>query len=113
VMVTQGGICNHMLWVQERFPLRATDAVLLKMPFSFDASMLEFYAPLLAGARLVVARPGGHQDAQYLEEVMKREGVTWLLGVPTSLRMLVSEGALERCTQLRAAFSGGEVLGRE
>ena len=113
VMVTQGGLCNHMLWMQERFPLRATDAVLQKLSFSFDASMLEFYAPLLAGARLVVARPGGHQDAQYLVEVMEREGVTWLLGPPTLLRMLVSEGAMERCTQLRVAFSGGEVLGRE
>ena len=113
VMISQGGISNHMLWMQECFPLRATDAVLQKTPFSFDASVWEFYAPLLAGARLVMARPGGHQEAQYLVEVMEREGVTRLQGVPTLLRMLVSEGGLERCTQLREVFSGGEVLGRE
>jgi amino acid adenylation domain-containing protein len=113
VMISQGAICNHMLWMQERFPLRANDAILQKTPFSFDASVWEFYAPLLAGARLVMARPGGHQDAAYLVEVMEREGVTRLQCVPTLLRMLVSEGGLERCTQLREVFSGGEVLGHE
>jgi non-ribosomal peptide synthetase component F len=40
--------------------------MLQKTPFSFDASAWEFYAPLLAGAQLLMARPGGHQDAQYL-----------------------------------------------
>ena len=113
VMISQRAICNHMLWMHERFPLKATDAVLQKTPFSFDASVWEFYAPLLAGARLVMAQPGGHQDAAYLLEVMEREGVTRLQGVPTLLRMLVSAGGLERCTQLREVFSGGEVLGRE
>jgi amino acid adenylation domain-containing protein len=113
VMITQGALCNHMLWMHERFPLTATDAVLQKTPFSFDASVWEFWAPLLAGARLVLARPGGHQDAAYLVEVMERERVTRLQGVPTLLRMLVSEGELERCTQLREVYSGGEVLRRD
>jgi len=49
-----------MAWMQERFPLREEDRVLQKTPFSFDASVWEFYAPLLAGARLVLAAPGGH-----------------------------------------------------
>ncbi|HEV7398617.1 MAG TPA: amino acid adenylation domain-containing protein [Pyrinomonadaceae bacterium] len=113
VMISHRAIRNHMLWMHERFPMRATDAMLQKTPFSFDASAWEFYAPLLAGARLVMARPGGHQDAQYLVEVMEREGVTRFQGVPTLLRMLVNAGGLERCTQLREVFSGGEVLGRE
>ena len=64
VMISQGALCNHMLWMHERFPLKATDVVLQKTPFSFDASVWEFYAPLLAGARLVMALPGGHQDAR-------------------------------------------------
>jgi amino acid adenylation domain-containing protein len=113
VMIAQRGLCNHMLWMQQSFPLQATDAVLQKTPFSFDASVWEFWAPLLAGARLVMAQPGGQQDAQYLLEVMAREGVTRLQGVPTLLRMLVSEGELKRCTKLREVFSGGEVLRRE
>ena len=38
-----------------------TTAVLQKTPFSFDVSVWEFFWPLLTGARLVLARPGGHQ----------------------------------------------------
>jgi len=113
VMISHRAIRNRMLWMHERFPMRDTDVMLQKTPFSFDASVWEFYAPLLAGAQLVMARPGGHQDAQYLVNVMEREGVTRFQGVPTLLRMLVNEGGLERCTQLREVFSGGEVLGRE
>ena len=36
--------------------------VLQKTPFSFDVSVWEFFWPLMAGARLVVAEPGGHRD---------------------------------------------------
>ena len=38
---------------------RRDDAVLQKTPFSFDVSVWELFWPLLAGARLVMARPGG------------------------------------------------------
>ena len=41
--------------------LDASDRVLQKTPFSFDVSVWEFFWPLLAGARLVLARPGGHR----------------------------------------------------
>ncbi|HEY0100379.1 MAG TPA: AMP-binding protein, partial [Pyrinomonadaceae bacterium] len=65
VVVTHRAITNHMRWMQERFPLTHTDRVLQKTPFSFDASVWEFYAPLLCGGQLVMARPGGHRDGAY------------------------------------------------
>ena len=62
-MITHGNLSNHMQWMQSSFPLSADDCVLQKTPFSFDASVWEFYAPLLVGARLLLVRPGGHRDA--------------------------------------------------
>ena len=47
--------------------------MLQKTPFSFDVSVWEFFWPLLAGARLVLARPGGHQDPAYLAELIRGE----------------------------------------
>ncbi|HYO62019.1 MAG TPA: amino acid adenylation domain-containing protein [Pyrinomonadaceae bacterium] len=110
VAVTHASIVNHMLWMQEQFPLEPTDAVLQKTPFSFDASVWEFYAPLLAGARLVMARPGGHQDGAYLVRAVAEQGITVLQVVPTLLRMLVETDGLERCDGLRRLFCGGEAL---
>ncbi|HWS53774.1 MAG TPA: AMP-binding protein, partial [Pyrinomonadaceae bacterium] len=66
VMVTHAALSNHMLWMLGRFPLSGSDSVLLKTPVSFDASVWEFFAPLLSGARLLAARAGGHRDAGYL-----------------------------------------------
>ncbi len=112
VMITHAAISNHMQWMQQAYGLQAEDAVLQKTPFSFDASVWEFYAPLLSGARLVMARPGGHQDSQYLVRVMQEEQVSILQGVPSLLRLLASEAGLSGCG-LRRVFSGGERLAVE
>src|SRR6185436_18320740 len=63
---THGGLRNRLLWMQRAYGLTPEDRVLQKTPFSFDVSVWEFFWPLIAGARLVVARPGGHQDPFYL-----------------------------------------------
>jgi amino acid adenylation domain-containing protein len=112
VMISQQAICNHMRWMQASFPLSAADAVLQKTPFSFDASVWEFYAPLFAGGRLVLAQPGGQQDSGYLVRTMAAEGVTVLQVVPTLLQMLVQEPGLAECSKLKRVFCGGEILTR-
>ncbi len=71
-MNSHRGIVNRLLWMQEAYGLGASDRVLQKTPFSFDVSVWEFFWPLLTGARLVVARPGGHQDPAYLVETDRR-----------------------------------------
>ena len=58
VMIPHRAICNHMFWMQTAFPLTSDDRVLQRTPCSFDASVWEFYAPLLAGAELIMAAPG-------------------------------------------------------
>nr|QEO74872.1 condensation domain-containing protein [uncultured bacterium] len=113
VMIPHGAITNHMHWVQQRYPLQSDDVMLQKTAFSFDASVWEFFAPLLAGARLVLARPGGQQDSQYLIDVMQQQRVSILQGVPSLLRVLVGEQGLEACVGLRRVFSGGERLTAE
>jgi amino acid adenylation domain-containing protein len=110
VMITHRALVNHMSWMQEAFQFCETDRVLQKTPISFDASVWEFYAPLLVGAKLVMAEPGGHRDAGYLIEAMRKEEVTVLQVVPTLLRLLLDGGALSRCESLRQVFCGGEEL---
>src|SRR5215204_308531 len=71
VMVPHRALGNHMIWMQQRFPLTPADRVIQKTPFSFDASVWELFAPLMAGAQLVMAAPGGHQDVPYLVRFMR------------------------------------------
>ena len=51
VMVPHRALANHMRWMQRTFSITSSDCVLQKTPFSFDASVWEFFLPLLAGAR--------------------------------------------------------------
>ncbi|QIR37149.1 amino acid adenylation domain-containing protein [Tolypothrix sp. PCC 7910] len=110
VMLTHRNLCNHMLWMQATFPLNETDKVLQKTPFSFDASVWEFYAPLLVGGQLLLAQPGGHADAAYLLNVIAQQEVTTVQFVPSLLRILLEQGGIEACDSLKQVFCGGEVL---
>ncbi len=84
VMIPHRGIVNHMFWMQRVYPADEHDAVLQKTPFSFDASVWEFYGPLMAGARLVMAKPQGHLDSGYVARTICEQKVTTLQLVPSS-----------------------------
>src|SRR6185369_3658359 len=70
VVNSHRGIVNRLLWMQEACGLDAGDRFLQKTPFGFDVSVPEFFAPLILGARLVVARPDGHRDSAYLARLV-------------------------------------------
>ncbi|MEO8334162.1 MAG: amino acid adenylation domain-containing protein [bacterium] len=105
------GIVNRLLWMQGEYTLTAADSVLQKTPFSFDVSVWEFFLPLLAGARLVMAEPGGHRDPAYLAEVIGAQKITVLHFVPSMLRAFLEEPAAAACgTTLRDVMCSGEAL---
>jgi amino acid adenylation domain-containing protein len=110
VMISHSALCNHMFWMLAAFPLSTADRILQKTPISFDASVWEFYAPLLTGAQLVMARPRLHTDAAYLVRAINQHQITILQLVPTMLRVLLEEPGIEECQSLRHLFCGGEAL---
>jgi len=112
-MNTHGGIRNRLLWGQETFRLAPEERVMQKTPFSFDVSVWEFFWPLTVGARLVVARPGGHQDSGYLVKLVQEEGITTIHFVSSMLQMFLEEAGLERCTTLKRVMCSGEALSLE
>ena len=113
VAIPHRAIVNHMRWMASAFPLQRDDRVLQKTPFSFDASVWEFWAPLLEGACLVLARPGVPQDPRLLAETIRRERITVLQVVPTLLQALLDEPGFHECRELRRVFVGGEALSFE
>jgi len=110
VVNTHEGIVNRLLWMQKAYPLGPADRVLQKTPYSFDVSVWELFWPLLAGARLVIARPGGHQDPAYLARLIVAEGVTVAHFVPSMLQVFVEEPAAAACAPLRRVMASGEAL---
>ena len=113
VVVPHRGIVNRLLWSKSVYRLDATERVLQKTPSSFDVSVPEFFGPLIVGATLVLARPGGHQDPAYLAELIQAERVTEVNFVPSMLRVFLEEPAAAGCTGLRRVLAAGEALTTE
>ncbi|HEY0170318.1 MAG TPA: amino acid adenylation domain-containing protein [Pyrinomonadaceae bacterium] len=112
-MNTHRAVCNRLLWMQEQYRLTSADGVMQKTPFGFDASVWEFFWPLVTGARLVVARPGGHRDNSYLAGLIKEQGVTTMHFAPAMLRAFLEEPAAEGCGGLRRVMSSNESLAHD
>jgi non-ribosomal peptide synthetase component F len=95
VMISHRAICNRLLWMQDEYRLSENDRVLQKTPYTFDVSVWEFFWPLMTGARLVMARPGGHQDSAYLARLIAERQITTLHFVPSMLQVFLDEEGLE------------------
>jgi amino acid adenylation domain-containing protein len=103
-------VVNRLEWMQRRYQLGERDRVLQKTPFSFDVSVWEFFWPLLHGAKLVLARPGGHRDPLYLAELIEDKDITTLHFVPSMLQSFMSQFPEGRCASLRQIMCSGEEL---
>ncbi|MBF8188608.1 amino acid adenylation domain-containing protein [Nonomuraea sp. K274] len=110
VVVSHEAIVNRIRWMQAEYGLTAEDRVLQKTPSSFDVSVWEFFWPLVTGATLVVAEPGGHRDAAYLAALIQRERVTTVHFVPSMLRAFLADPDATGCTGLRTVICSGEAL---
>ncbi|WP_032618840.1 AMP-binding protein, partial [Pseudomonas tremae] len=110
VMIEHCAIVNRLLWAQDHYRLSREDRFLQKTPFGFDVSVWEFFLPLLAGAQLVIARPAGHQDPEYLAELIAGSGVTILHFVPSMLQSFLNQVGPLACSTLRQVFCSGEAL---
>jgi amino acid adenylation domain-containing protein len=103
-------LINRLQWMQRQYQLGACDRVLQKTPFSFDVSVWEFFWTLMSGARLVVARPRGHQDPDYLIKLIEEQGVTTVHFVPSMLQAFLDRHRSGECPSLRRVICSGEEL---
>lgn len=110
VVVSHDAIVNRLLWMHDQYPIDANDRVLQKTPAGFDVSVWEFFWPMIVGSCLVVAKPDGHKDPVYLQELIHSQKITTLHFVPSMLQIFVQQADAQRCESLRQVFCSGEAL---
>lgn len=113
VMNEHRGVLNRMIWMLDAFPLTENDRVVQKTPYSFDVSIYEFFWPLLSGACLVVSKPGGHKDSEYLINLIVEHSITAIHFVPSMLQVFLLNESVQRCHTLRRVICSGEALSYE
>jgi amino acid adenylation domain-containing protein len=110
VINTHRGLSNRLFWMQQQYNIQSSERILQKTPFSFDVSVWEFFLPLLNGACLVMAKPGGHQDPNYLIEIIEREQITTLHFVPAMLGVFLENLKGNSCQSIKRVICSGEAL---
>jgi amino acid adenylation domain-containing protein len=110
VLVSHRSIMNRLAWGLAHFDVGVEDRVLLSTTASFDVSVPELFAPLQAGAAVVVARPDGRRDPSYLAELIRSEGVTGADFVPSLLEVFAAEPSAKDCRSLRWIEVAGEAF---
>ncbi|WP_344516053.1 amino acid adenylation domain-containing protein, partial [Dactylosporangium maewongense] len=110
VAVSHEGIVNRLVWMQSRFGIQEGDRVLQKTPFGFDVSVWELFWPLIQGATMVIARPGGHRDPGYVAELIRDERVDTVHFVPSMLEAFLATPQAAECGGLRRVVCSGEAL---
>ena len=110
VMLEHKGTVNVLAWAQAKHVPASDDRMLQKTPLSFDVAIWEMFWPLIGGATLVVARPDGHKDPDYILDVIRSERITSVHFVPSMLQLLLDHDGASLCTSLRRVICSGEAL---
>ncbi|MFC7446985.1 amino acid adenylation domain-containing protein, partial [Rhodococcus daqingensis] len=110
VSVSHAAIVNQLAWYIAEYQLTSTDTVLQKTTIVFDPSVSELLAPYIVGAHLVILRPDGHRDVEYLIEMVQRWNASVMGFVPSMLAAMLSDDSVRLPASLRALMLGGEAL---
>ncbi|MGL4858165.1 MAG: non-ribosomal peptide synthetase, partial [Enterobacteriaceae bacterium] len=110
VGISHAAIVNRLCWMQQSYQLTAEDRVLQKTPLSFDVSVWELFWPLISGAVLVIAKPGGHRDPAYLCHLIASQAITTLHFVPPMLSLFLDKVQQQQIFTLKRVICSGQAL---
>lgn len=92
VMVKHNGIVNLLIDFIAIFDVKPEDTLLAISTISFDISVLEFFLPLLSGARVHLATREEAMNAEWLDKTIQEFPITYLQGTPTTWELLLASG---------------------
>lgn len=108
VQVTHKNLTNLLQSVLKEPGIQETDIFLSITTISFDIAGAELYAPLLAGAQLLLANDTAVKDTRILLEILKKEKISMMQATPATWQMLLDAGWKEPLPI--KAISTGEAL---
>jgi amino acid adenylation domain-containing protein len=110
VMMSHRSLVNRFLWGLDMFQRNGDDRVLQQFSLSFDYSVWEIFIALTSGACLVLAKPYGQRDSEYITRLIKERNITIAGFVPSMLNAFLNETNIENLKSLRQVFTGGEEI---
>jgi amino acid adenylation domain-containing protein len=106
VVIEHRQAMNFLHGLVSNWAVTPRDAVLAFSSLTFDASVIDLFTPLLAGARVVLAPPETRHSPPRLAALLRSAGITFVLLPPAVLSLLDDEPF----PALRVLLTGGEEL---
>jgi amino acid adenylation domain-containing protein len=107
---THRSIINRIEWMSNNLAVSPEDCFCHKTSFGFDVSIWEQLLPLLAGAKVIIAKEGINGDANALASLVIKHKITLIHYVPTLLSAFLESQSATQCTSIRAIVASGEAL---
>ncbi|OIN82908.1 non-ribosomal peptide synthetase [Francisella sp. TX07-6608] len=106
------GIINRIVWMQSIYQLTDKDRILQKTPYNFDVSVWELLWANWYGAAIVIAKPDGHKNCDYLYQLINKEKITVAHFVPSMLDVFLNYLSTQESlhSNLKIVFCSGEAL---
>ncbi|MEF8982696.1 AMP-binding protein, partial [Thiohalorhabdus sp.] len=109
------GIVNRLTYMNRRYGCGPSDVILQTSAHIFDASVWQYFWPLINGRPSVLPAPMVGFDYPYITELIERHAVTVTDFVPSVFNLLVDfletdEAMRRRLATLRQVLIGGEAL---
>ncbi|WP_155742742.1 non-ribosomal peptide synthetase, partial [Xanthomonas graminis] len=108
VMISHHALTQFLAALHTQVPLSPEDRLLAVTTVCFDIAGLELFAPLVHGARVVIAGDQAIQDPAYWSQLLDRHAISVLQATPAFWQMLLDAGWQSR-PGLRL-LCGGEAL---
>ncbi|MDL2248537.1 amino acid adenylation domain-containing protein [Tyzzerella sp. OttesenSCG-928-J15] len=112
VVIPHRGVIDYANWVCEKFQVNENTIIGNQSPFYFDNTVLDIYASLLSGAKLVIINDVFFQFQAKLPEFLNAEKINFIFWVPTIYINVANSGVLEenKLPYLKKALFCGEVM---
>lgn len=110
VLLDHRCVMGRIAWLRDRYPLREGDRVLHKTPLVFDVAIWEIFGPLMSGATVLAADPGGEADVDHIRALLARPGTVFAHFVPSMLDAVLSAGGWDEAPDLKWVQVSGEGL---
>ena len=113
VVVSHAAVLNRLYWGLAELGMSTDDRVMQKTPYTFDCSVPELFAPLMAGACLVVLADEAHIDPLAVAAEIARTRTTLVHFVPSMLAVFLEVDDLDVLAGLdsvRIVSTTGEAL---
>lgn len=112
VAIPARGIAQFLDWGKNYFDFNSSAVSLSLSPWNFDVSLLDTWAVLAAGGRVVPVESARLHDTKYLADLLRQQQPTFVQVVPSTLDALIKAAGDDICGSVRNVVLTGGVASR-